>query len=52
MKKTINKTNLPFAILSLIFSCDDVERVYYNDSAETLLLLSDENIVLVLMRNQ
>ena len=46
MKKTINKLIYSFAILSLIFSCDDVERVYYNDSAETLLSLSDDNIVL------
>ena len=46
MKKTINKLIYSFAILSLIFSCDDVERVYYNDSAETLLSISDDNIVL------
>ena len=29
-----------------LFILDDVERVYYNDAAETVLSLSDDNLVL------
>ena len=46
MKKIIYKLTYLTALFAFIFSCDDVERVYYNDAAETVLSLSDDNLVL------
>ena len=46
MKKIIYKLTYLTALFSLFYSCDDVERVYYNDGAETVLTLSDDNLVL------
>ena len=46
MKKLIYKLTYLTALFTLIYSCDDVERVYYNDAAETILSLSDNDIVL------
>ena len=47
MKKIIYKLTFLTTLFSLLYTCDDVERVYYNDSAETVLALSDNNLVLV-----
>ena len=47
MKKIIYKLTFLTTLFSLFYTCDDVERVYYNDSAETVLELSDNNLVLV-----
>jgi len=46
MKKIIYKLTYLTALFALIYSCDDVERVYYNDAAETVLSLSDDNLIL------
>ena len=46
MKKIIYKLTYLTALFAFIYSCDDVERVYYNDAAETVLSLSDNNLVL------
>ena len=46
MKKLIYKLTYLTALFTLIYSCDDVERVYYYDAAETILSLSDNDIVL------
>ena len=46
MKKIIYKLTYLTALFAFIYSCDDVERVYYNDAAETVLSLSDDNLVL------
>ena len=46
MKKIIYKLSYLTALFALFYSCDDVERVYYNDGAETVLTLSDDNLVL------
>ena len=46
MKKTIYKLSYLTVLFALFYSCDDVERVYYNDGAETVLTLSDDNLVL------
>ena len=46
MKKIIFKLTYLTALFAFIYSCDDVERVYYNDAAETVLSLSDDNLVL------
>ena len=46
MKKIIYKLTYLTALFVFIYSCDDVERVYYNDAAETVLSLSDDNLVL------
>ena len=46
MKKIIYKLTYLTALFALFYSCDDVERVYYNDGAETVLTLSDDNLVL------
>lgn len=46
MKKIIYKLSYLTALFALFYSCDDVERVYYNDGAETVLSLSDNNLVL------
>ena len=46
MKKLTYKLTYLTALFTLIYSCDDVERVYYNDAAETILSLSDNDIVL------
>ena len=46
MKKLIYKLTYLTALFTLIYSCDDVERVYYNDAAETVLSLSDNDLVL------
>ena len=46
MKKIIYKLTYLTALFGFIYSCDDVERVYYNDAAETVLSLSDDNLVL------
>ena len=46
MKKLIYRLTYLTALFAFIFSCDDVERVYYNDAAETVLSLSDDNLVL------
>ena len=46
MKKLIYKLTYLTALFALIYSCDDVERVYYNDAAETVLSLSDNDLVL------
>ena len=46
MKKIIYKITYLTALFAFIYSCDDVERVYYNDAAETVLSLSDDNLVL------
>ena len=43
MKKTIYKLSYLTVLFALFYSCDDVERVYYNDGAETVLTLSDDN---------
>ena len=47
MKKIIYKLTYLTALFAFIYSCDDVERVYYNDAAETVLSLSDDNLVLI-----
>ena len=46
MKKLILKLTYVAALFTFIQSCDDVERVYYNDAAETVLSLSDNNLIL------
>ena len=46
MKKLIFKLTYVTALFTLIQSCDDVERVFYNDMAETVLTLSDDNLAL------
>ena len=46
MKKLILKLTYVIALFAFIQSCDDVERVYYNDAAETVLSLSDDNLTL------
>jgi hypothetical protein len=46
MKKLILKLTYVTALFAFIQSCDDVERVYYNDAAETVLSLSDNNLIL------
>ena len=46
MKKIIYKLTYLTALFAFIYSCDDVERVYYNDAAETVLSISDNNLVL------
>ena len=46
MKKIIYKLTYLTALFTFIYSCDDVERVYYNDAAETVLSLSDDNLIL------
>ena len=46
MKKIIYKLTYLTALFALFYSCDDVERVYYNDGAETVLTLSDDDLVL------
>ena len=46
MKKLILKLTYVTALFAFIQSCDDVERVYYNDAAETVLSLSDNNLTL------
>ena len=46
MKKLILKLTYVIALFAFIQSCDDVERVYYNDAAETVLSLSDNNLTL------
>ena len=44
MKKIIYKLTYLTALFVLFYSCDDVERVFYNDGAETVLTLSDDNL--------
>ena len=46
MKKLILKLTYVTALFAFTQSCDDVERVYYNDAAETVLSLSDDNLTL------
>ena len=46
MKKLILKLTYVIALFAFIQSCDDAERVYYNDAAETVLSLSDNNLTL------
>ena len=46
MKKLILKLTYVTALFAFMQSCDDVERVYYNDTAETVLSLSDNNLTL------
>ena len=46
MKKIIYKLTYLTALFAFIYSCDDVERVYYNDAAESVLSLSDDNLLL------
>ena len=46
MKKLILKLTYITALFAFIQSCDDVERVYYNVAAETVLSLSDNNLTL------
>ena len=46
MKKLILKLTYVTALFAFMQSCDDVERVYYNDAAETVLSLSDNNLIL------
>ena len=46
MKKLILKLTYVIALFAFIQSCDDVERVYYNDAAETVLSISDNNLTL------
>ena len=46
MKKIIYKLTYLTALFTFIYSCDDIERVYYNDAAETVLSLSDDNLIL------
>ena len=46
MKKLILKLTYVTALFAFMQSCDDVERVYYNDAAETVLSLSDDNLTL------
>ena len=46
MKKLILKLTYVTALFAFMQSCDDVERVYYNDAAETVLSLSDDNLSL------
>ena len=46
MKKLILKLTYVTALFAFTQSCDDVERVYYNDAAETVLSLSDNNLTL------
>tara|TARA_Y100001933_G_scaffold62222_1_gene62312 strand:+ start:146 stop:1462 length:1317 start_codon:yes stop_codon:yes gene_type:complete len=47
MKKIIYKLTYLTVLFALFYSCDDVERVYYNDGAGTVLTVSDDNLVLV-----
>ena len=46
MKKLILRLTYIATLFTLFQACDDVERVYYNDSAETILSLSDNDLVL------
>ncbi len=46
MKKLILKLTYVTALFAFMQSCDDVERVYYNEAAETVLSLSDNNLTL------
>jgi hypothetical protein len=46
MKKLILKLTYVTALFTFMQSCDDVERVFYNDGAETVLSLSDDNLTL------
>ena len=46
MKKLILKLTYVTTLFAFMQSCDDVERVYYNDAAETVLSLSDDNLTL------
>jgi hypothetical protein len=46
MKKLILKLTYVTALFAFMQSCDDVERVYYNDEAETVLSISDDNLTL------
>ena len=46
MKKLILRLTYIATLFTLFQACDDVERVYYNDSAETVLSLSDNDLVL------
>jgi hypothetical protein len=46
MKKLILKLTYVTALFAFMQSCDDVERVYYNDAAETVLSISDDNLTL------
>lgn len=46
MKKIIYKSIFVLSILIFNFSCDDVERVYLNADAETILSLSADNVTL------
>ena len=46
MKKLILKLTYVTALFAFMQSCDDVERVFYNDAAETVLSLSDNNLIL------
>ena len=46
MKKLILKLTYVTALFTFMQSCDDVERVFYNDTAETVLSLSDDNLTL------
>ena len=46
MKKLILKLTYVTALFTFMQSCDDVERVFYNDAAETVLSLSDDNLTL------
>ena len=46
MKNLILKLTYLATLFAVIYSCDDVERVYYNDAAETVLSLSDDDLVL------
>jgi len=46
MKNLILKLTYLATLFAVIYSCDDIERVYYNDAAETVLSLSDDDLVL------
>ena len=46
MKKFIYNLTYLSALFAILYSCDDVERVYYNDAADTILSLSDNDLVL------
>ncbi len=46
MKKIIYKSIFLLSILIVNFSCDDIESVYLNADAETILSLSAENVTL------
>ena len=46
MKKLILKLTYVTALFTFMQSCDDVERVFYNDAAETVLSISDDNLTL------